>query len=141
MRKLSPLLQSRLIRIGSDTVQIDPQLLFQRLIIACNRSDDLEELFHYELCSYRVALFDSPQTLRQLQRSSLTDALRTKLSFNATSRPAGDVQHVLDGGVLLAIEFHGLKIPQPIRIYYTAAMRPRSTETLSFGLVAMMAYL
>ena len=104
----SPLLQSRLIRIESDTVQIDPQLLFQRLIIACNRSDDLEELFLYELCSYRVALFGSPQTLRQPQRSILTDALRTKLSFNAFSGPAGDVQHVLDGGVLL----HRIPWPQ-----------------------------
>ena len=39
-------------RIGSDTVQVDPQLLFQRLIVACNRSDDLQGLFRYELCCY-----------------------------------------------------------------------------------------
>ena len=83
------------IRIESDTVQIDPQLLFQRLVIACNRSDDLEELFHCELCSYRVALLDSPLTLRQPQKSVLADALWTKLSSNATSGPAGDVQHDL----------------------------------------------
>ena len=145
MRKRSPLLQSRLIRIESDTVQIDPQLLFQRLIIVCNRSDDLEELFLHELCSYREALFDSPQTLRQPQTDQF---LQT---------PYGQSCHLMPSQGQLAmfsmywmvefysIEFHGLKSPQPIRIYksvdYTAAMRPRSTETLSFGLVAMMAYL
>ena len=93
--------KSTSIRIESDTVQIDPQLLFQRLIIACNRSDDLEGLFRYELCSYPVALFDSPLTLRQPQKPVLADALWKKLSSNATSGPAGDVQHVLDGGALL----------------------------------------
>ena len=34
-------------RIESDTVQVDPQL-----IVACNRSDDLQGLFRYELCCY-----------------------------------------------------------------------------------------
>ena len=37
-------------RIESDTVQVDQQLLFQRFIDACNRSDDLQGLFRYELC-------------------------------------------------------------------------------------------
>ena len=57
------------ISIESDTVQVDPQLLFPRLIVACNRSDDLQSLFRYELCCYiyPVALFDSSLTLRQPQ--------------------------------------------------------------------------
>ena len=60
-----------------------------------------------------MALFDSPQTLRQPQISSLTDALRTKLPFHATSGPAGDVQHVLDGGVQL----HRIPWPQDSATY------------------------
>ena len=43
------------VRIEGDNVQVDPQLLIQRLIIACSSSDDrhdLEGLFRYELCSY-----------------------------------------------------------------------------------------
>ena len=44
-------------RIESDTLQVDPQLLFQRLIVACNRSDDLQDLFRYELCCYLFYLF------------------------------------------------------------------------------------
>ena len=47
------------VRIENDTVQVDPQLLFQRLIVACNKSDDLQGLFRYELRCYPVALFDS----------------------------------------------------------------------------------
>ena len=113
----SPLLQSRLIRIESDTVQIDPQLLFQRLIIACNRSDDLEELFLYELCSYRVALFDSPQTLRQPQRSILTDALRTKQCHSMPFQGQLVMFSMYWMVEFYSIEFHGLKSPQPIRIY------------------------
>ena len=77
------------------------QLLFQRLIVACNRSDDLQGLFRYELCNYPVALFDSSLTLRQPQKPVLADAIWAKLSSNATSGPEGDVQHVLDGGALL----------------------------------------
>ena len=41
------------VRIEIDTVQVDPQLLFQRLIVACNRSDEIQGLFRYELCSYQ----------------------------------------------------------------------------------------
>ena len=89
------------VRIESDTVQVDPQLLFQRLIVACNRSDDLQGLFRYELCSYPAALFDSSLTLRQPQKPVLADAIWAKLSSNATSGPEGDFQHVLDGEALL----------------------------------------
>ena len=82
-------------------MQVDPQLLFQRLIVACNRSDDLQGSFRYELCSYPVALFNSSLSLRQPQKQVFADATWAKLSSNATSDPEGDVQHVLDGGALL----------------------------------------
>ena len=55
----------------------------------------------YKLGSYQVALFDSSLTMRQPQKPVLADAIWTKLSSNATSRPERDVQHVLDGGALL----------------------------------------
>ena len=53
------------VRVESDNVQVDPHLLLQRLIIACNSAYDLRGLFSYELCSYPAALFDSPLALRQ----------------------------------------------------------------------------
>ena len=66
--------------LGADNevVQMDPQLLFQRLILACNNSSDMEEVFCYELCSYPTALFDSPLMLRQPQKPVLAEALWAK---------------------------------------------------------------
>ena len=84
-------------KIADDQVQVDPQLLFQRLIIACDNSQ-LEELFQYELYTYPTALFGSPFMLRQPQKP---DALWAKLTPEAKTQPEGKVQHVLDGGGLL----------------------------------------
>jgi len=42
-----------------------------------------------------TALFDSLLTLRRPQKPALAEALRAKLSPDATSIPEGDVQHVL----------------------------------------------
>ena len=67
------------VKIDNDQVQVDPQLFFQRLIIACDNSH-LEALFQYELCTYPMALFDSPFTLRQPQKPALADALWTRLT-------------------------------------------------------------
>ena len=82
------------VRIESDTVQVDPQLPFQRLIVARNGSDDIQGLFRYELCRYPAALFDSSLMLRQPQKPVLADAIRAKLSSNAMSEPEGNVQRV-----------------------------------------------
>ena len=49
------------VKIADDQVQVDPQLLFQRYIIAWDNSQ-LEELFQYELCTYPTALFSIPHS-------------------------------------------------------------------------------
>ena len=77
------------VKIADDQVQVDPQLLFQRLIIACDNSQ-IEELFQYELCTYPTALFDSPFTLRQPQKPALADALWSKLTPEAKTPPKGN---------------------------------------------------
>ena len=59
---------------AQDKVQVDPQLILQRLVIACDESQ-LEELFQCELYTYPIALFDSPFMLRQPQKSAQADAL------------------------------------------------------------------
>ena len=88
------------VKIADDQVQVDPRLLFQRLIIACDNSR-LEELFQYELCTYPTALFDSPFILRQPQKPALTDAPWTKITPGTKTKPRRNVQYVLDGGALL----------------------------------------
>lgn len=60
------------VKIDGVMVQIDPQLLFQRLTIAAKRTDNLEEVFKYELCSYPPALFDS--SLHAASRATETNA-------------------------------------------------------------------
>ena len=70
------------VKIAGNQVQVDPQLLFQCVIIPCDNSQ-LEELFQYELCTYPTALFDSPFMLRPSQKPALADALWTKLTPEA----------------------------------------------------------
>ena len=89
------------VRIDDEMVQIVPQLLFQRLVLACSSSDDLESIFAFELCSYPTALFDTPTSLRQPQKPALVDAIWAKLPPNTISGPTGYVQYALDGGALL----------------------------------------
>jgi hypothetical protein len=88
------------VRIDGENVQVDPQLLFQHLIIACKASDDMEAMFKHELCSYPPALFDSSLMLRQPQKPVLAEAIWTKLPSNVTG-PTGEVHYVIDGGALI----------------------------------------
>eukprot|EP00794_Sanderia_malayensis_P017155 gene17155-18877_t len=61
-------------KINGVKVHVDPQLLFQRLVFACNTIADLQGVFKYELCSYPAALFDSPLTLRQTSVSTASES-------------------------------------------------------------------
>ena len=108
------------IKIGEEELQVeelqvDPQLLFQRLIIVstslhCNK----EHAFAYELCSYPPALFDKTLMMREPQKSVLEEALWSKVpALSSTTGPTGDVQLVLDGG-LYYIEF-----PGPVVFHHT----------------------
>ena len=85
------------VKIDSVSVQIDPQLLFQRLTKA---ADNIENIFKYELCSYPPALFDSSLLLREPQKPALANAIWDTLAQN-TPEISEDVQFVLDGGSLL----------------------------------------
>ena len=88
------------VKIDGATVQIDPQLLFQRLTIAAKASDNLEDVFKYELCSYPPALFDSSLLLREPQTPQLANAIWALLTQEIPGI-SGEVQYVLDGGALV----------------------------------------
>ena len=88
------------VKIDGEKIQVDPQLLFQRLIIASKSLDDMEAMFQHELCSYPTALFDSSLMLLQPQKPVLADAIWAKLPSDPAG-PTGEVQYVLDGGALL----------------------------------------
>ena len=87
--------------IGNESVQVDPQLLFQRLILACNSAEELTSVFQYELASYPTALFESPLMMNPAQKPGLADAIWSTLSPDAKTGPTTQVHYVLDGGALL----------------------------------------
>ena len=88
------------VKIDGVTVQIDPQLLFQRLTLAAKATNNIEDIFKYELCSYPPALFDSSLLLREPQKSVLANAIWDILTQDIPGI-SGEVQFVLDGGSLL----------------------------------------
>jgi len=66
------------VRIDRDLVNIDPQLLFQRLLAVGNtqtNEQDIDYLLQYELSVYPTALFDEYGMLREATKSQLADAI------------------------------------------------------------------
>ena len=87
-------------KIKGEHVNIDPQLLFQRLLTVRERCDDVTSLFQYELCIYPAALFESSSLPLQPNKAVLADYLWKSMKEEQRN-PSGDVQYVLDGGALL----------------------------------------
>lgn len=87
--------------IDADVVQIDPQLLFQRLTIVSGRiEDDKYSIKTYELCTHPPSLFDSSGFLREANKPALADTLWSLIA-NESPCPPENVKHVIDGGSLL----------------------------------------
>ena len=90
------------VKIDGEQVQIDPQLLFQRLFTVGQSSDELKSAFKYELCSYPSALFDSSLLPRESDKPTLADAIWKLSKPNVpVDIPDNGIQYVLDGGALL----------------------------------------
>lgn len=92
------------VKIDSERVEIDTQLLFQRLLLASNACENMSTMFRYELSSYPTSLFDSSLMLRQANKPALANAIWSKLPPQVTAENApcdAGLQYVLDGGALL----------------------------------------
>ena len=95
-------LKSSSVKIDGDKIQIDLQLLFQRLTTVIQSSDELESAFKHELCSYPSALFDSSLLLLEADKPALADAIWKACECDVSAHiPNDGIQHVLDGGALL----------------------------------------
>ena len=68
-------LSTSAVKVNNETIQIDPQVLFQRLITAGTRNDQLEEIFQFELCSYPPAIFEARHVMRPANKPALADAI------------------------------------------------------------------
>ena len=76
-RQLHSLAVKTAVKVDDESVQIDPQLLFQRLsLIATNGThDNPASVFKYELCSHPPALFDAYSLPWTANKPSLAEAL------------------------------------------------------------------
>ena len=110
-------LSTSAVKVNNETIQIDPQLLFQRLIAARTRDDQLGEIFQFELCSNSPAIFESRYVIRPANKPALADAIWALMPKDVRTvvGPTGQSQYVLDGG-RWCTEYRGSGI-QPTMTY------------------------
>ena len=109
-------LASRMSVINNEPVQVDPQLMFQRLSLIATREthENPALLFKYKLCSHPPALFDKSSLPRVANKPALADEIWDLVKHEKTVLPT-NVYHVIDGGALLQ------RVPWP-RGYTVAAI-------------------
>ena len=86
------------VKVDGESIQVDTQLLFQRLVIAAKT--DLESALTYELCTFPKALFETTELLHEAQKSTLADSIWSSANQKTASLP-DKAQFVQDGGALL----------------------------------------
>ena len=91
------------VRFSKGSIQVDPQLHFQRLTVVATggRYDNPQTFFKFEMCSYPPALFDGSLLPRQVNKPALADAIWTITKNNQTGGSTGNVHFDLDRGALL----------------------------------------
>ena len=82
------------VRVAGRPIHVDPELLFQRLIVASNAIDDRRAIFRFELCSYPSALVDDTLMPRAPQKAVLANAIWTRLPPDIAG-PTEDVEGCL----------------------------------------------
>ncbi|KAH3883859.1 hypothetical protein DPMN_007827 [Dreissena polymorpha] len=74
--KVVTLSESNSVKIAGEAVEIDPQLLFQRLTTVADRYvEDISDVFKYELSTVPSSLFDNAGLPRAAHKSNLCDAI------------------------------------------------------------------
>ena len=86
------------VKLDGESVQVDPQLLFQRLTLA--GKSNLEDTLKFELCTYPPVLFESQDLLNESQKANFADAL-WHLTRNKDEVIPKTVHYVVDGGALV----------------------------------------
>ena len=92
-------------KIDGQSLPVDPQLLFQRLLtVARETSENLADIFKYELCNRPPALFDPSGLPTEANKPGLADAIWSVgkgVDIPAAPPPTQEMKYVLDGGSLL----------------------------------------
>lgn len=87
------------VKIGDDTVQIDPFLLFQRLVIIGSQENYLANVLCHELCSFPPALLESKDMLLEADKPIVAAAIWSTVPTK--DPPEHNFRYVLDGGALV----------------------------------------
>ena len=88
------------IKIDGEKVNIDPQLLFQRLVVAGTQGTNLLDAFQYELCSYPPALFGTKPVLLKANQLALAKVIWDLIPQVDRLDKSSNCQYVFDGGAL-----------------------------------------
>ena len=92
-------------KIDGQSLPVNPQLLFQRLLTVVRQtSENLTDIFKYELCNRPPALFDPSGLPREANKPALADAIWSVgkgVDMPAAPPPTQEMKYVLDGGSLL----------------------------------------
>ena len=91
------------VTIDSESVPVDPQLLFQHLFTAAgDLCDNPAEIFKYELCNFPSALFESTSMVRAANKAALAGAVWALGECHTTNNTLLNTEiYVLDGDSLL----------------------------------------
>ena len=89
------------VKIRDQRVNIDPTLLFMRLVVIAERNDNILSYFKHELTAVPTSLFVDTM-MRKPNKASLMQSLLGKNSQNVQEENITVTQHhVVDGGALL----------------------------------------
>ena len=88
------------VKIDNEHVQIDPNLMFQRLAsVAVSSEESLKNAMKYELCSSPPALFESCGLMKEAKKTQIAEGLMSLAE--PESHTLSNKQYVIDGGALL----------------------------------------
>ena len=101
--RVTPIETKSTVTINGESVPVDPQLLFQRLVTAAgDLYGNPAEIFKYEPCSFPSALFESPSLMRAANKAASADAIWALGECHTTNNMLVNTEiYVLGGGSLL----------------------------------------
>ena len=111
-KQVNTLASSIYASVDGEKIEIDPQQLYQRLLVAGIGTIELTTLFQYELCSYPSSLFDKKLLMRLADKADLQHGIVKKVPRCVITQYPPGVHHVVDGGALLQ------RIPWPRHVSY-----------------------
>ena len=88
------------VKVSHEQVNIDPQVLFQRLVTAGISNDQLPGIFQYELSNFPPALFEAKNVMKAANKPALADAMWALMPQDVQG-PSENDKYVVDGGSLL----------------------------------------